>query len=102
MLARDQAGHARALYRRADDDAQWQSRLIESQSWRNVTFSAAWPDRRNRVWNERVCQVLAARAFDDDDGTVSIECAFLRTTNGKPGERTRPTTRVGVVVVDRP
>ena len=48
VIARDARGVGRRLYLRADSTAQGQSRLLEGQAWRNVTFSAAWPDTRSR------------------------------------------------------
>ena len=48
VIARDARGVGRRLYLRADNTAQGQSRLLEGQAWRNVTFSAAWPDTRSR------------------------------------------------------
>ena len=103
VLARDDDGDERRLYLRGDDDAQWQSTLLESQAWRNVTFSAAWPDPRSRRWRKRMCKVLANRAFDDDAGISSIECGFLRRRNLKPGEGRAPAEqRVNVAVVPRP
>jgi hypothetical protein len=101
VKAFETSGATRVLYRRGDDDKQWEARLLESQAWRNVTFSAAWPGKKSRVWRERACGLLAARAFDDDAAIVRIECAFLRRKNGKPGEPVGRELRVNAVVVDR-
>lgn len=102
VIARDRHRKTRGLYRRGEDDKQWEARLLESQSWRNVTFSAAWPGSRSKEWRARVCRVLAQRAFDDDADIASIECGFLRRKNAKPGEPRGKESRVNVVVVERP
>jgi hypothetical protein len=79
-------GSSQALYRRGDDDAQWQAGLIEGSRFRNATFIAAWPDGRGQKRRTSVCRLLATRAFADDPALMSIRCGFLRRRNVKPGE----------------
>jgi hypothetical protein len=79
-------GSSQALYRRGDDDAQWQASLIEGSRFRNATFIAAWPDGRGQKRRASVCRLLATRAFADDPALMSIRCGFLRRRNVKPGE----------------
>ena len=74
------------LYRRGDDTAQHDATLIEGSRFRNATFLAAWPDQRGKRWRRRVCDILARRAFADDDALTSVRCSFLRRRNVKPGE----------------
>ncbi len=103
VVARDDAGRTRQLYLRGDDEHQWQARLLESQAWRNVTFTASWPDGPSRRWRQRMCRVLAARAFAVDATLTTIECAHWRRRNAKPSSgAVEAEERVNVVVVPRP
>lgn len=90
------------LYRRGDDTAQHDATLIEGSRFRNATFLAAWPDQRGKRWRRRVCDIVARRAFANDDALTSVRCSFLRRRNVKPGEGPIPDeTRTLAVTVRR-